>query len=144
MRRRVGASGLQEFEGTDKIGLEVITRRINGMAHPGLGGQVNDRIGAVPGDAPVGPQDSLSPVAPFRVVNIGASQPTPLMDYIAALEEALGQPAQKILKEMQAGDVPATWADTSLLSALTGYRAEIDVRTGVARFVDWYRGYYSA
>lgn len=101
-------------------------------------------IEAVPSDAPVGPQDSLSPVAPFRVVNIGASQPTPLMDYIAALEEALGQPAQKILKEMQAGDVPATWADTSLLSALTGYRAEVDVRTGVARFVDWYRGYYSA
>lgn len=101
-------------------------------------------IKAVPGDTPVGPQDSLSPVAPFRVVNIGASQPTPLMEYIAALEEALGQPAQKILKEMQAGDVPATWADTSLLTALTGYRAEVDVRTGVARFVDWYRDYYSA
>ncbi|MDE4146480.1 NAD-dependent epimerase/dehydratase family protein [Phaeobacter gallaeciensis] len=101
-------------------------------------------IEAVPGDAPVGSQDSLSPVAPFRVVNIGASQPTPLMDYIAALEEALGQPAQKILKEMQAGDVPATWADTSLLTALTGYRAEVDVRTGVARFVDWYRAYYGA
>lgn len=101
-------------------------------------------IEAVPGDAPVGPQDSLSPVAPFRVVNIGASQPTPLMEYIAALEEALGQPAQKILKEMQAGDVPATWADTSLLTALTGYRAEVDVRTGVARFVDWYRAYYGA
>ena len=101
-------------------------------------------IEAVPSDAPVGPQDSLSPVAPFRVVNIGASQPTPLMDYIAALEEALGQPAQKILKEIQAGDVPATWADTSLLTALTGYRAEVDVRTGVARFVDWYRRYYSA
>ena len=67
-----------------------------------------------------------------------------LLDDIAALEEALGQPAQKILKEMQAGDVPATWADTSLLTALTGYRAEVDVRTGVARFVDWYRGYYSA
>ena len=99
-------------------------------------------IEAVPGDTPVGECDSLSPVAPFRVVNIGASRPTPLMEYIAALEDALGQPAQKILREMQAGDVPATWADTTLLSALTGYRAQVDVKTGVARFVTWYRDYY--
>ncbi len=99
-------------------------------------------IDTVPGDSPAAENDSLSPVAPFRVVNIGASQPTPLMEYIAALEAALGRPARKIMQDMQAGDVPATWADTTLLTALTGYRPQVDVKTGVARFVTWYRGYY--
>ncbi|MFU1684365.1 NAD-dependent epimerase/dehydratase family protein [Phaeobacter piscinae] len=100
-------------------------------------------IDAVPGDQPVSEQDNLSPVAPFRVVNIGASKPTPLMEYIAALETALGLPAEKNLMEMQAGDVPATWADTSLLSQLTGYEPQVSVAEGVARFVAWYRAYYS-
>lgn len=99
-------------------------------------------IDAVPGDQPVSEQDNLSPVAPFRVVNIGASKPTPLMDYIAALETALGITAEKNLMEMQAGDVPATWADTRLLSQLTGYEPQISVEEGVARFVAWYRAYY--
>ena len=99
-------------------------------------------IDAVPGDQPVSEQDNLSPVAPFRVVNIGASKPTPLLDYIAALETALGITAEKNLMEMQAGDVPATWADTRLLSQLTGYEPQISVEEGVARFVAWYRAYY--
>lgn len=101
-------------------------------------------IAAAPGDSPVSPQDSLSPVAPFRVVNIGASKPTPLMDYIAALETALGIAAEKNLMEMQAGDVPATWADTTLLQQLTGYTPQISVEEGVRRFVDWYRAYYDS
>ncbi|WP_375544298.1 hypothetical protein [Phaeobacter inhibens] len=96
----------------------------------------------MPGDQPVSEQDNLSPVAPFRVVNIGASRPTPLMEYIAALETALGITAQKNLMEMQAGDVPATWADTSLLNQLTGYEPQVPVEEGVARFVTWYRAYY--
>lgn len=99
-------------------------------------------IDAVPGDQPVSEQDNLSPVAPFRVVNIGASRPTPLMEYIAALETALGITAQKNLMEMQPGDVPATWADTSLLNQLTGYEPQVPVEEGVARFVTWYRAYY--
>ena len=99
-------------------------------------------IGVVPGDAPVSGHDSLSPVAPFRIVNIGGSAPVELMTFIAAIEAACGREAQKILLPMQQGDVPATWADTTLLSELTGYAPKVGVREGVQRFVDWYRDYY--
>ena len=103
---------------------------------------ISGLIAAVPGDTPQAENDSLSPVAPFRVVNIGANAPTPLMDYIAAIEAAAGREAQKIMHPMQPGDVPATWADISLLQALTGYAPKVDVREGVRRFVAWYREYY--
>ncbi len=96
----------------------------------------------VPGQTPVGDHDSLSPVAPFRSVNIGANQPVALMEFIQALETALGQPAIKNMMGMQPGDVPATWAETQLLRDLTGVSMTTDVRTGVQRFVDWYREYY--
>lgn len=99
-------------------------------------------IGAVPGAAPACDHDSLSPVAPFRIVNIGGSQPTPLLEFIAAIEAACGREAEKIMHGMQPGDVPATWADTRLLTALTGYAPRVDIRTGLQRFVDWYRDYY--
>jgi UDP-glucuronate 4-epimerase len=85
--------------------------------------------------------DSLSPVAPFRVVNIGNSRPVPLLDFIAAMERALGAKAQLNLLPMQAGDVAATWADTRLLQALTGYAPSTDLDTGLAAFANWYRGY---
>ena len=88
-------------------------------------------------------QDSKSPVAPFRVVNIGHSKPTKLMDFIAAIEEAIGIKAVKNLMPMQAGDVPATWADTDLLKRLTGYTARTDTKTGIRCFVEWYRKYYA-
>jgi len=97
---------------------------------------------AVPGDTPVGTHDSLSPVAPFRSVNIGNSRPVALMEFIAAIEAALGQEAEKTMLPMQPGDVPATWADTSLLRDLTGIEMSTDVTTGVQRFVTWYRDYY--
>lgn len=86
--------------------------------------------------------DSLSPVAPFRVVNIGNGAPVELMDFIAAIEEATGVRAQKNMLPMQPGDVPATWADTALLRRLTGFAPKTDVRAGVRAFVDWYRVYY--
>ena len=86
--------------------------------------------------------DSKSPVAPFRVVNIGNSSSEKLMDYISALEEALGFEAKKNYLPMQQGDVVATWADAQLLETLTGYRPATDIRTGVKRFVDWYRDFY--
>ncbi|MGR3762467.1 NAD-dependent epimerase/dehydratase family protein (plasmid) [Roseobacteraceae bacterium NS-SX3] len=98
--------------------------------------------GAVPGDTPVSERDSLSPVAPFRVVNLGAAAPTPLMEFIAALEEALGIEAQKQMVEMQPGDMHDTWADTGLLRDLTGQAPQTGVKEGVARFVAWYRRYY--
>ena len=96
---------------------------------------------AVPGREPV-EGDSLSPVAPFRTVNIGAGTPVPLMDYIAALEQALGQQAIKNFMPMQQGDVPATEASNALLKRLTGYAPTTPPSVGVQRFVDWYREHY--
>ncbi|MEM6376279.1 MAG: NAD-dependent epimerase/dehydratase family protein [Pseudomonadota bacterium] len=90
------------------------------------------------------PGDSLSSVAPYRVINIGNSQPVALLDFIAALENALGVKATRNLMAMQPGDVPATWADVGLLQELTGYEPQTDLATGVTQFVDWYRDYYSA
>ncbi|NHX28425.1 NAD-dependent epimerase/dehydratase family protein, partial [Escherichia coli] len=90
-------------------------------------------IDAVPGTDPACPTDSLSPVAPWRVVNIGNAQPVQLTDFIAAIEAATGLPAQRNLMPMQPGDVPATWADTALLQALTGYAPQTPVPQGVAR-----------
>ena len=95
---------------------------------------------ARPGDVPAG--DSLSPVAPFRIVNIGNSDSVRLLDFIEAIEDATGKIAKKNFMEMQPGDVPATWADASLLKTLTGYAPQTPVATGVARFVEWYRDYY--
>ncbi|MEN2787182.1 NAD-dependent epimerase/dehydratase family protein [Sphingomonas qilianensis] len=86
--------------------------------------------------------DSLSPVAPWRVVNIGNSQTVQLGEFITAIEEATGLTAKRNLLPMQAGDVPATWAEASLLKSLTGYAPKTGVREGVAKFVAWYRDYY--
>ena len=86
--------------------------------------------------------DSLSPVAPHRVVNIGNSDKVRLLDFVDAIEAELGTPAVRNYMPMQMGDVPATWADASLLHRLTGYRPQTDVRDGIAKFVTWYREYY--
>lgn len=101
-------------------------------------------IDAVPGTDPVSANDSLSTVAPFRVVNIGGSAPTRLMDFIAAIETACGRKATKIMHPMQPGDVPATWANTSLITDLTGYAPKVGLADGMQCFVDWYRDYYQA
>jgi UDP-glucuronate 4-epimerase len=87
-------------------------------------------------------EDSLSPAAPFRTVNIGNSDKVRLLDFIAAIEEALGQRAIRNYLPMQMGDVPATWADATLLQRLTGYRPQTRLEDGIARFVEWYRAYY--
>ncbi|MGL4279679.1 MAG: NAD-dependent epimerase/dehydratase family protein, partial [Albidovulum sp.] len=86
--------------------------------------------------------DSLSPVAPWRVVNIGNGEKVALEDFIAAIEAATGKTAKKHYMEMQKGDVPATWADNALLRRLTGYRPETGIVKGMAATVDWYRDYY--
>ena len=80
--------------------------------------------------------------APWRVFNIGNHDPVPLLDFIACIEEALGRKAQMNLLPLQDGDVPATYADVSGLSDWTGFKPATDIRTGIARFVEWYRGYY--
>ncbi|RYY25539.1 MAG: NAD-dependent epimerase/dehydratase family protein [Sphingomonadales bacterium] len=97
---------------------------------------------AIPGDVPV-EGDSLSPVAPFRIVNIGGGNLTPLMDYIGAAERALGKTAIKNMMPMQQGDVPATEASPALLKRLTGFVPSIPPEEGVARFIAWYREHYS-
>jgi UDP-glucuronate 4-epimerase len=86
--------------------------------------------------------DPATSNAPYRIFNIGNNRPTPLLDYIHALEKALGIPAKKNFLPMQAGDVPATAADTNELDAWVGFRPNTAVESGVARFVDWYKGYY--
>jgi UDP-glucuronate 4-epimerase len=86
--------------------------------------------------------DSLSPVAPFRTVNIGNGKSVPLMTFITEIEKALGQPIKKNMMDMQKGDVPATWADAGLLKALTGYRPDTPVDVGIRDFVAWYREYF--
>ena len=80
--------------------------------------------------------------APYRVFNIGNHDPVPLLDFIACIEEALGRKAQMNLLPLQDGDVPATYADVSALSDWTGFKPATDIRTGIGRFVEWYRGYY--
>ena len=86
--------------------------------------------------------DSLSPVAPYRVVNIGNSGKVRLLDFITAIEDELGMKAERNYMDMQKGDVPATWANTDLLHTLTGYKPQTSVREGIAKFVTWYRDYY--
>lgn len=91
--------------------------------------------------ADIVPGDSLSPVAPFRIVNIGNNDKVRLLDFIDAIEESLGIKAIRNYMPMQTGDVPATWADASLLERLTGYRPATDFRDGIANFVAWFRDY---
>lgn len=86
--------------------------------------------------------DSLSPVAPYRIVNIGNSDKVRLLDFVEAIEEALGIEAKRNYMDMQMGDVPATWADARLLKNLTGYQPQTDVRDGIDQFVAWFRDYY--
>lgn len=87
--------------------------------------------------------DSLSVAAPYRVVNIGNSKKVRLMDFIEAIEAELGIVAEKNFMDMQIGDVPATWADCTLLKTLTGYQPSTDIKEGVSSFVNWYKNSFS-
>ena len=90
------------------------------------------------GDAP----DPGTSYAPYRIYNIGNNRPVELMDYIGAVEKALGQTAKKEFLDLQPGDVPQTYADIDDLIADTGFTPQTSVDEGVARFVQWYRDYY--
>lgn len=81
--------------------------------------------------------------APYRVFNIGNGSPVQLLDFITALEDALGIKANKNLLPMQPGDVHSTWADTNDLFDAVGYKPLVDINTGVMQFVDWYRQFYN-
>jgi UDP-glucuronate 4-epimerase len=86
--------------------------------------------------------DPASSRAPYRVYNIGNNRPVELMRYIGVIEECLGKKAVLDLLPMQPGDVPATYADTAALEHDVGFRPDTPVEVGIARFVEWYRGYY--
>ncbi len=101
-------------------------------------------------DRNAAPNPDYDPVAadpatsnvPYRVFNIGNNDPVPLLEFIGAIESALGKTAEKRLLPMQDGDVPATYADTTLLDQWVGFAPATPVSEGVARFVAWYRDYY--
>ena len=118
---------------------------MRGGAGRGRGGLVRlidaaPRIGEpVPKDQA---DDSLSPVAPWRVVNIAGGHPVLLTDFITAIEAAVGKPARRNMLPMQQGDVRTTHADSRLLEALTGFLPQIRVEEGVRRLAEWYRTDY--
>ena len=80
--------------------------------------------------------------APYKVYNIGNSSPVKLMDFIGAIETALGKEAEKNMMPIQPGDVPATWADVSDLVDDLGYQPDTPIQEGVDRFIEWYKKFY--
>jgi len=87
------------------------------------------------------PDPGTSP-APYRIYNIGNNNPVKLMDFIAAVETALGREAEKEMLPIQPGDVPSTYADVDALEQAVGFRPSTPLKTGVERFIAWYREYY--
>ena len=101
-------------------------------------------IDAIPErDVEVCENDSISNVAPWRVVNIGNGSEEKLMSYIEVLEKYLGKSAKKIYLPLQQGDVVSTLSDRSLLKSLTGNTPKTSIEIGVKHFVEWYMGYYN-
>jgi len=86
--------------------------------------------------------DNISDVAPFRIVNIGNSDPVNLLDFIRELEKVLGINAKKNFLGMQKGDIFKTHSNTSLLRSLIGFQPKTKVNEGITRFVEWYKSYY--
>ncbi len=97
----------------------------------------------IPEPAPgAGGDPAASPIAPYRVFNIGNGASVDLMRFIEVMEEALGRKAEKNMLPMQPGDVKATWADTADLEAATGWKPDTGIEDGVGRFVAWYREFH--
>ena len=86
--------------------------------------------------------DPASSRVPYRLYNIGSNRPIELMRYIEVLEQCLGRKAQQIMKPLQPGDVPDTYADVTELISDVGYQPDTPIEVGVRRFVDWFREYY--
>jgi UDP-glucuronate 4-epimerase len=91
------------------------------------------------GDAP----DPATSRVPYRLYNIGSNRPIDLLRYIEVLEQCLGAKAQCVMKPLQPGDVPDTWADVAELSEAVGYRPTTPIEVGVRNFVNWFREYYA-
>ncbi|KPL55004.1 UDP-glucuronate 5-epimerase [Prosthecomicrobium hirschii] len=101
-------------------------------------------VPVTPADPAAAAETGVSPVAPFRVVNIGSGRPIGLLDFVAAIEAAVGRKAATRLLPMQPGDVPRTYCAPDLLQRLTGYLPETPIAEGVRQFVDWFRTEYRA
>jgi len=99
-------------------------------------------IPSIQRDGLVNSFDSISPVAPFRIVNIGNSKAIKICDYIEEIEKALKVKAKKNLIPIQDGDVENTCADIKLLENLTGYRPSTPISVGISKFIRWYKNYY--
>ena len=78
---------------------------------------------------------------PYSLFNIGNNEPIQLSRFIAAIESATGKSAEKIMLDMQPGDVERTYADTSRLEKIVGYKPKTEIEQGIAKFVDWYKSY---
>ena len=88
--------------------------------------------------------DSLSPVAPFRILNIGNTHKVYLLDLINSLENELGKKALRNYMPLQKGDVKMTLSDTTLLKKLTGYNPKTNLQLGIKNFLKWYLSYYKS
>jgi len=119
---------VRDFTYVDDI-VEGVIRTVDRPAQPAAGWS---------GEHP----DSATSYAPWRIFNIGNNRPVKLMRYIEVLEESLGRKARLELLPMQAGDVPATFADVSELERAVGYKPRTPIEVGVRRFAEWYRSYY--
>jgi len=87
--------------------------------------------------------DSLSPVAPFRVLNIGNTKKIYLLDFINTLENELGKKIKRNYLPMQQGDVKLTLSDSTLLKKITGYNPKTNYKIGIKKFIKWYKSYYN-
>jgi UDP-glucuronate 4-epimerase len=119
---------VRDFTYVDDI-VEGVVRTVDKPAAPAAGWS---------GERP----DPATSYAPWRIFNIGNNQPVKLMRYIEVLEQCLGRKAKLELLPMQAGDVPATFADVGELEQAVGYRPNTPIEVGVRRFAEWYQSYY--
>lgn len=94
-------------------------------------------------DLNISNKDSKSPIAPFRIVNIGNSKPIKILDLIKAIEKKIGKKAQINFMPMQPGDIKKTWADTRLINSLTNFSGKTNINCGINKFVKWYQHYYN-
>jgi len=105
--------------------------------------RVTDRVAAPDPNWHSASPDPASSSAPYRLYNIGSNRPIQLLRYIEVLEECLGRKAQRIMKPLQLGDVPDTFANVDELIADVGYKPDTPIELGVRNFVDWFKGYYN-
>lgn len=103
-----------------------------------------DRVATGDGDWDSASPDPATSISPYRIYNIGSNNPVELMYYIEILEKCLGKTAEKVFLPLQAGDVPATFADVQELVADVAYKPTTKIEVGIARYVKWFRDYYDA